>query len=328
MELVSRKEKFSYGLGSLGMNLIFNTMSTYLMIFYTDVFGINASVIRLLFLIAKIWDAVNDPIMGSIADRTMTRYGKYRPYILFAPFAVAVFVVLCFSAPLLAPVWKIVYIYFTYILFGMSYTTYDIPFWSLAPTLTHDVNESTKIVAIPRIMGVIGTLAAGVAIIPMVKAIGKGNDAIGYQVTLIILVAITVALNIVTFINVKERIKDETKKHEPLKVSLQVIFKNKPLLLVLAAGLLGLIPLFIKFSLATYYFKYNAGDEGLTTIFMLSTSVLMIVGMLVTSALSKKTGKRNSFIAAGLISAIGSILMFSAGSSNLVLFTRRLRTVG
>lgn len=321
MQNVSLKTKISYGLGSFGCCLSFNTVSAFLLIFYTDVFGLTPAVVGTLFLVARIWDAINDPIMGFIADRSHTRWGKYRPFVFFGSILSAIFLVLCFSSPALRPETKIIYAYITYISYGMSYTVVDIPYWSMIPTLTTDMNQRTKIAVIPKIFGAIATIIPGVVVIPLVSAFGKGNLAKGYQLTAITLGLIAVVLAVITFRNVKEQVTHNLNTtKEPWIKSFHVITKNKPLIILLVASLPATIPIFIKIGLAAYFFKYCIGNENMISIFFLTTSIFMIVGMIIIPTISKAFGKRNSFIIVAGLSTIAHIIMLFIGANNILIF--------
>lgn len=156
MNKISSFEKFSYGLGCFGQNLVYGLMSSYLMIFYTDNFGLAAATVGTLFLLARIWDAVIDPIIGVLVDRVNTKWGKFRPFILFGGILAGLLTILCFFNPNIGSTGKIIYAYLTYIIWGTAYGVMDVPYWSMAPTMTLDPDERTSIISIPRIAAIIG----------------------------------------------------------------------------------------------------------------------------------------------------------------------------
>lgn len=321
MGKLSKRVKFSYGVGSLGFNMMFGIVGTYLLIFYTDVFGISAATAGTLFLIARIWDAVNDPLMGLVVDRTNSKIGKFRPYILSGTILTAISFVLCFTVPNASLTMKILYSYCTYIFFDMAFTCFDVPYWSMAPTLTNDQNERTEVVSLPRVFGILGTMIAGVIVVPLVEKFGGGDPAKGYQLTAAVVAVVTLVTGLTTFLNVKgNNDYTQTKKKESLKESVNVVIKNRPLLMVLASSLLGAMPLFIKLTFATYFFKYNAGNEGSTAIFMFTSTLSMIIGMIIIPAISKKTGKKNGFILAAIVSIAGNAVMLLTGANNMALY--------
>src|SRR4030065_1468826 len=134
-------EKIGYAVGDAGLNLVFSTIATFLMFFLTDIFGVSTAAIVTLFLVTRMWDAVNDPIMGAIADRTKTRWGKYRPYLLWMAGPIAISFILLFSAPNLSLLGKIIWVWVVYIAFELMFTMVDIPYQSLLPMITSDNNE-------------------------------------------------------------------------------------------------------------------------------------------------------------------------------------------
>jgi|SRR5690554_135630 len=154
---MTKKEIASYGVAGLGQNIVYLFSSTFLAIYYTDVFKISPVIVGVLVLTARVWDACNDFIMGVIVDNTRTKWGKLRPYLLIAPIPIAILTVLTFTAPDLTSSLKIVYIFVTYILWGMAYTLGDVPYWGLQAAMSHDSKERTKLITFTRLMTMIGT---------------------------------------------------------------------------------------------------------------------------------------------------------------------------
>jgi GPH family glycoside/pentoside/hexuronide:cation symporter/probable glucitol transport protein GutA len=145
------RQIWGYGVGALGQNMIFAMVSGFLMLFLTDYAGIAAAVVGTLFLVARIWDAVDDPVQGFLIDRTRTKWGRFRPWLLIATIIGCVVSVMLFIMPALSPTGKIVYLYITYILYGIIFSFYDIPYWSLIPAMTEDTQERTRLTLPPRL---------------------------------------------------------------------------------------------------------------------------------------------------------------------------------
>ncbi|WP_308636221.1 MFS transporter [Paenibacillus silvisoli] len=310
MKALSAKEKWSYGLGALGQNMIYGLVSTFLMVFYTDEFGIDAAVVGTLFLIARIWDAVLDPVVAVWIDRINTRWGKFRPFVLLGGSIVSLLTVLCFYAPAFSMPMKIVYICVTYMLWNTAYSLFDVPYWSLAPTLTNDTAERTKIIAFPKILGAVGIIIASAAVSPMVKALGGGEDARGYLWTALIFALMCTLLIILMFRNTQERFAAASTERKSLKDSMNVVTRNKPLLIVTLASFFASTPLVLKNTMTVYYLKYNVGDEGLLPLFLLSGMGLMLVAMGITPKIAAKQGKKRTFMIGGLISILANAAFY------------------
>ena len=180
-----------FGLGDFGNNFVWTFVGSYLMIFYTDVFGIPMAAVSLLMLIARAWDAINDPIIGGLSDRTRTRWGRYRPWVLLMSFPTAIITVLTFWAH---PDWsdtsKIVYMYVTYALLVLCYTGVNIPYSAMTSVLTQNTDERAKLSTMRITLANVSIAGIGIIVVPMVSALGGGNDAIGYRLTAIIFVIV------------------------------------------------------------------------------------------------------------------------------------------
>ena len=182
MPKLSLLEKVGYGLGDTASNLFFQTFIFFLVYFYTDVFGISAAAAGTMFLVTRIWDAINDPIMGAIADRTNTRWGKFRPYLLWfaVPFGVIGF--LMFSTPDLGPTGKLVYAYITYTLMMMVYTAINVPYSALMGVISPNSSERTVVSAFRFGLAFIGMFIAQYAVVRLVEFFGRGDEVAGWRV--------------------------------------------------------------------------------------------------------------------------------------------------
>ena len=290
------KEIWGYGVGALGQNIIFATVAGFLLLFYTDYAGISAAAVGTLFLVARIWDAIDDPLQGYICDRTRTKWGRFRPWIFMATILGSVISVSLFVMPNLSPTGKIIYIYITYILYGIIYSFYDIPYWSLIPTMTEDSQERTRITLPPRLMALFGGMIGGVATLPLVKVLGGGNDNRGFLIVAIIFSIIYVITGLIGFFSTKERVSPPKKEHEKFVDSVFVIVKNVPLLLLFVATVGTTVAGAFRGAMAVYYFKYVVGNDVMVSMFVLSFIPLTLVAMLLTPVIAKKMGKKNTLI--------------------------------
>ncbi len=316
--VVPFREKIFYGFGMLGTNLTYGMISGYILIFLTDVFRISPVIIGVLLLVTRIWDAVNDPIMGVIADKTRTRWGKFRPYILISAFLIPVFTFMLFASPNLSDTGKIIYIFCAYIGWSMSYTVLDIPKWSVVSVMTGVKQERVNIISVAKVLGMLGTIGINVAVIPLVSAFGKGDQAVGYRMTSLV-VAVAVGLSaLLMFFSVKERtIPDENKP--TVKQSLRSIVRNKPLLLLLSSMLVFTTIEMIGQALQIHYVKYNFGDETLVPLLTVIMIIPILIGAGTASLLTRKLGNKKVIILSFIVTALKGVAMFFVGYSNIPL---------
>lgn len=201
------KEKIGYSLGDTASNLFFQTFMLFMMYFYTDVYGLPAAVVGTMFLITRIWDAFNDPIMGTIADRTNTRWGKFRPYILTFALPFGIMGVLTFTTPNFGTTGKIIYAYVTYNFLMMMYTAVNVPYSALMGVITPNSMERTEISSFRFVAAFIGGLIVQASVMALVRFFGKGNEARGWQWAMGCLGLLAFVLFYITFATTKERVQ-------------------------------------------------------------------------------------------------------------------------
>lgn len=198
--------KVLYNCGDIGNSFSWGFVGSFLVIFYTDVFGISAAAVSLLLLVSRIWDGINDPIVGILADRTKSRWGRYRPWILFGMFPLGIFTVLTFWAhPEFSSSGKLVYAYVTYFFLSFFNTVVIVPHASLISTMTQDPNERSKLAGMRMAFGFIGNTIVGILVIKMVPYFGQGNNVKGYLFTAFIMAfALAIPMFILDFSGTKE----------------------------------------------------------------------------------------------------------------------------
>lgn len=260
---LSIKEKVGFGLGDSAYNLYFQAVMFYMLYFYTDILGISAAVVGTMVLVSKIWDAINDPMMAALADRTKSRWGKYRPWILFTAFPFAVSGILCFTNVDLSTVGKIVWAYVTYNLLMMSYTAGNVPYSSLMGVMTADSGERTGLNQIRFIFANFAMLIVQGATLPLVGMLGKGDDAKGFLLTMVFFSVMTVILLTITFLTTKERIKPEPGQKTSVKQDLSDLIRNRPWVIIFIMTLFVFIYWSLKSSIGLYYFKYFVNHASL-----------------------------------------------------------------
>ncbi|MFB0524865.1 MAG: glycoside-pentoside-hexuronide (GPH):cation symporter, partial [Phycisphaerae bacterium] len=258
---LSIKEKVGYSLGDTASNLFFQTFILFITIFYTDVFGISAKAVGTMFLITKIWDAVNDPMMGMIADRTNTRWGKFRPYILWFAIPFGIIGVLTFTTPDLSPTGKLIYAYVTYTLLMMLYTVINVPYSALMGVITSNARARTVVSQFRFVAAFLGGLIVQYSVLRMVERFGGGNEALGWQLAMAVLSSLAIILFFITFATTKERVKPPKGQKTTLKSDLRDLSKNTPWLLIGGATVFQLTHILIRTSCIMYYFRYFVQDQ-------------------------------------------------------------------
>ncbi len=322
LKLVSWKERISYGLGDTASNLVFMMITFYLLYFYTDVFGISAAAVATMFLIARVWDAINDLIMGIIIDKTKTKWGKCRPYFLWMAIPYGIFAFLTFTTPDLVGTSKLIYAYITYIALGTVYTAINIPLSAILPSLTDDYQERTAVNAVRMIFAVIGGLLVAGLTMPLVEAFGQGNAAKGFQLTMGLYAVIAVILFIITFLNTRERIQAANKKSIPVKESFKALKGNTPWLISVLINFVMWTGMTMKNQTAIYYLQYNLGRPDLISTFLPLAIIAILPGIILVPFVSKRIGKRNTMFIGNLVAILGFIMIYLAGNHNIsLLFT-------
>src|SRR5210317_1606765 len=203
---LSFKEKIGYGLGDTASHFVWDMVGFWILIFYTDTFGISAAAAGTIMLIARVWDMVSDPLMGVIADRTNTRWGKFRPYILWMAIPYGVLAVLTFTTPNLGPTGKVIYAGITYLLLMTVFTAINLPYSSLGAVMTSDSYERAGLNSYRFIFAFVGQFIVTGTALTLALYFGQGDNAKGYQYTLTLFAVISFILFMVTFKTTKERV--------------------------------------------------------------------------------------------------------------------------
>jgi len=295
---ISLKEKVGYSLGDAASNLYWKTFEFYLMIFYTDVFGISAAAVGTMLLVTRLADAVADPVMGAIADRTQTRWGHFRPYVVWFALPLAVAGVLTFTTPNLGSGSKLVYAYITYCLLMFLYTAVNIPYTALMGVMTASSQERTSISSIRFI----GAFTAGVFVqyftLRFVRFFGHGNDTRGWQLTMVLYGVLAVVMLVACFGSTRERVAPPPQQKSDLWRDLGDLFTSRPWLVLVGVLLLILAAFVIKGSAAAYYFKYFVKREDLLGLFLVSNGLAFLAAVSVATYLAKIFGKKRLFMMA------------------------------
>jgi GPH family glycoside/pentoside/hexuronide:cation symporter len=316
---ISLKEKIGYSLGDAASNLYWKTFEFFLIIFYTDVFGISAAAVGTMLLVTRVADAVADPVMGAIADRTKTRWGHFRPYVLWFALPLAVAGVLTFTTPNLGGGAKLVYAYVTYCLLMFLYTAVNIPYTALMGVMTPNSLERTSISSI-RFMG---AFTAGAFVqyftLRFVQVFGHGNDARGWQLTMVLYGVLAMIMLALCFASTRERVAPPPQQDSDLQRDMRELFGSRAFLVLVGVLLLILAAFVIKGSASAYYFRYFVKRNDLLGLFLVSNGLAFLAAVSITSPLAKRFGKKPLFMMAIGIGALVIAGFWFAGPPDIVL---------
>lgn len=308
-------EKVGYGLGDMASNLYFQFFNLFLFYYYTDVFGLNPAAIGTMYLVANFWDAVNDPIMGAIADRVQTAKGKYRPFLLWfaIPYGLAGYAI--FANPDLGEVGKLAYAYTTFIVFKMIYTAINVPYSAMMGVITPDANDRMAL-STYRFLGAFGGgFIVSLLVRPLVKLFGGDDEVLGFQTTMALFGTASIVMFLITYASTRERVKPQAEeKNVNFSKDLSLLLQNLPWLIMIVAAVCTLANVAVRGAVTIHYFKYYVGNSAdtifsigrsgspfflefdATTLFMTSGSLAFIVGVAFTGIIGRTFGKRNALI--------------------------------
>ena len=323
------KEKIGYGLGDAASNLYFQTFMLYISYFYTDIFGLPAAAMGTMFLVTRIWDAVNDPIMGMIADRTESRWGKFRPYIIgLAPF-LAVGGILTFFTPGFDEWGKLIYAYITYTILMMLYTAVNVPYSALMGVMTPNSMERTAASQFRFVLAFGGQFIVSSLTLPLVQYFGGGNEQSGWTWTMGSFGLLAVILFAFTFFSTKERVHPPKAQKTNTIQDLSDLFQNKPWLLIAVATVFQLLYAVMRGSSTPYFFKYYVLEQeifniklsidGFISSFASVGSASTLVGALMAKTFAKTLDKKNTYSGFLIASAVVSCAFYFIQPHNVFL---------
>ena len=324
MQTTSKRNRLTFGLGTIGRDMVYSLISMYLIFYLTDVINLPTSVmwwVAGIILAARIFDAFNDPVMGFIVDNTHTRWGKFKPWIAIGAILTSVFTVLLFADFSLSGGAFVGIFAVVYILWGISFTANDISYWSMLPALSIDQKEREKIGAIARICANGGMFFVVAGIVQLTALLGQrfGSLQKGYFVFAIIVTAIMAAGQCITLFGVKEaKIVTGQRQSTPLRELLSVIYKNDQLFVTAIAMSLFMIGYVTTTSFGLYFFKYAYGDEGMYPIFALVLGVSQITALSVFPLFSKRFDRKTLYTAAISLIVTGYIIFFFAPTTSML----------
>ena len=264
VQKLSLKEKICYGFGDLASCLFWQTITFYLLFFYTDVFGLPAKAAGLMFFVSRISDAIFDVVIGMVADRTRSRWGKFRPYLLWVAVPLGVSAVLAFTTPGFGDSGKLVYAYVTFILFMFMYSAINIPYTALLGVISGDPVERGDAATSKFIGAYLAGIIVSACALPFVRYFGGGNASKGWQVTMLIFAVAAVVFFLITFAATRERIQPIAKEKTSIGGDLADLTRNVPWILLFSVTILFILFVCIRLNVTTHYFKYYVGEQEVT----------------------------------------------------------------
>lgn len=316
-EKMSFAKIFIYGSGNFASQLSWTMVSTYLTVFYTNVFGLATGAVALLFLVTKLWDGIFDPIFGAVMERTHTRWGRFRPFIILGAPLLVIFTVLTFTVPNFSPTNKLIYAYLTYIGLCMAYSITNVPYLALPCVMTKNPKIINRLYASQLIGMCVGMIALNYYTLPLVKFFGHGAEAAGYQMTATIYALVALPLFLLVFFTSKEKVTVEKEKNIPLKDALKVIVKNKPLLATTAYTAVSMTGMFGRLGIAVFYYMYVVKRFDLIALFMMMQTIVGMFVMPLAPKIMEKLGKKNTCILAMMIQTIAMLMIFFGNVANI-----------
>ncbi|SES05888.1 MFS transporter [Salisediminibacterium halotolerans] len=302
---------FGYGFAQC---ISFGLVGTYIMYFYTDILGISAAAASIIFLIARTWDAVNDPLMASFVDTLNSKHGKFRPFLKFMPFLIALSTISLFL-PLdhLSMTAKVIYAGAAYIIWGMIYTLSDVPYWSLSSVMTQESKQRTKLITFANMGIFTGIALSPTVFVPMTEVLGGGDEEQGYFLATVVLMLVAVPIMLNGFKNTKERVKPPKTKVK-FSDGVRAIRANKPMFAILIVFFLNVF-MNITQAMIIYFFTYNLGNAALMSIFGI-LSFASVIGFFVIPKLTVYFKKKHLLMTIVAVDVIVRIIWFSLGYSS------------
>jgi len=271
--------KVAYGMGDVGCNFSWMFVGNFLMIFYTDVFGIGMGAVATLMLVSRIWDAVNDPLIGFLTDKTKSRWGRFRPWLLFgAPITALILVLTFWAHPEWSQTAKIIYMAVTYCLLVLGYTCVNLPYGTLCGAMTQDMDERASLNTSRSVSAMIAIGVINIVTVPLIEWFGRGEMKNGYLSVAILYGIIFAMCHLFCFSKTKEVVEVPKGQKLPIDVQFKAALKNKPYLLALLGQLLFGFVLYGRNADMIYYFTYVEGDANLFSFYSMAIIIPSIIG--------------------------------------------------
>ncbi|WP_427983067.1 glycoside-pentoside-hexuronide (GPH):cation symporter [Agarivorans sp.] len=318
---LSVKEKVAYGLGDTGCNFVWQTVMLFLAYYYTDVYGLSPVHMGTMFLLVRFIDAITDPLMGAMIDRTRTKHGQYRPYILWLAIPFGIACMFTFYTPDLGSTGKIIYAYASYILLTLVYTAINVPYCAMANALTSDPKERVSLQSYRFALSTAGGLIVALVALPLVELIGQGNEQKGYLGAMAVMGGGAMLLFFYCFANTKEHHTSDlaTTERRSVLEDLKLLWANTQWRVLFILNIVLLTGVVLKAASTMYYVNSVMGRADLATILMVTTMLANIVGAMASAPLLSRFNKIKAYKILIGISGLLSALMFFISPSNIVL---------
>ncbi|WP_194207615.1 glycoside-pentoside-hexuronide family transporter [Superficieibacter sp. 1612_C1] len=319
-QILSVKEKIGYGMGDAASHIVFDNVMMFMMFFYTDIFGIPAGFVGTMFLLARALDAISDPCMGLIADRTRSRWGKFRPWVLFGALPFGIVCVLTYSTPDLSMTGKMIYAAVTYTLLTLLYTIVNIPYCALGGVITNDPTQRISLQSWRFVLATAGGMLSTVLMMPLVELLGRGDKAFGFQSGIAVLSVVAFLMLAFCFFTTKERVVAPPST-TAMSEDLRDILKNDQWRIVGLLTILNILAVCVRGGAMMYYVTWIMGAPGLFTWFLTTYCVGNLVGSALAKPITDRLCKVSVFWGTNALLAVFSVAMFFVPlSANIVMF--------
>ncbi|NMH60879.1 glycoside-pentoside-hexuronide (GPH):cation symporter [Alteromonas ponticola] len=308
--MVSAREKIAYGLGDTASNFIFQTVMLFLTFYYTDIIGLPPAAVGTMFLVVRAFDAITDPLMGALADKTNTRWGSYRPYLLWLALPFALCSILAFTSPALPEEGKMAYAFVTYALLMLMYTAINIPYSALGGVMSANPTERVSIQSYRFVFAMVGGLLVTTFTLPLVDFFGEGDQALGYQRTMMAMSVLGMILFLLCFAGTRERVRPTNQGAASIREQLQALWYNDQCRVLCVVAVLLLTGMVLRNTLAIYYVKYVLQRPDDVTLFVTAGMIGSIIGCALANPLAKKMCKVRAYMVLQLISAVMCLLNY------------------
>ncbi|MCK8060085.1 MULTISPECIES: glycoside-pentoside-hexuronide (GPH):cation symporter [unclassified Fusibacter] len=316
MKLTGR-EKTAYGIGAIGKDMVYSLVAGFLMYYYNAVLGISATFIGVLFMAARVFDAFNDPIMGIIVEKTHTPIGKFRPWLIIGTLLNAIILIAMFRVPAsLSGSSLLIYTSVAYLLWGMTYTIMDIPYWSMIPAITEHGKDRENISVIARSCAGLGFAVPVALTMVLVPLLGAGSEREGFAKLALIIAALFIVTISITAAYVKEKVKLKVKAPS-IREMIGSLMKNDQALVVVVAIVMFNTSLYLTQQLAIYFFKFDIGNAALFGVFGTVGGLAQIIAMMLVPLFRKRLGTKKLLVAAVVTTLIGYSLLLLFGILNI-----------